>query len=85
MPWTMMKREPFSEPETEEEGGQKLTFFQSVRKKGGESGEAGVGGDDFFRAATPLLPASPPFSGPDWENGGANSLQFFQNRRIEIR
>jgi hypothetical protein len=40
-----------------------------VRKKGGESGEAGVGGDDFFRAATPLLPASPPFSGSDRENG----------------
>ena len=30
------------------EGGQKLTFFQSDRKKGGESGETGVGGDDDF-------------------------------------
>ena len=48
MPWIMMKREPFSEPETEEEGGQKLTIFQSDRKKGGEGGEAGVVGDDFF-------------------------------------
>jgi len=50
MPWIMMKREPFSEPETEEEeGGQKRAIFQSDRKKGGEWGEAGVGGDDFFR------------------------------------
>ena len=32
--------------------GQKLTFFHSDRKKGGESGEAGVGGDEVFRGDT---------------------------------
>jgi hypothetical protein len=30
--------------------GQKLTFFQCDRKKGGEGGEAGVGGDEVFAA-----------------------------------
>jgi hypothetical protein len=29
-----------------------------------------VGGDDFFRAVTPLSPVSPSFSGPVWGNGG---------------
>ena len=52
------------------EGGEKLTIFQSDRKKGGESGEAGVTATSFLLAETPLSPVSPPFSGPVWGNGG---------------
>jgi hypothetical protein len=45
-----------------------LTIFQNARKKGGEGGEAGVSGDEFFPAGTPPSTPSPPFSWPVWKN-----------------
>ena len=61
------------------------TFSQSCSEKGGEGGDAGVDGDDFFPAGTPLSPASPPFSEHDWEMPAAFLFPIFSNRRLEIR
>ena len=50
----------------------KLTLYQSDRKKGGEDGEAGVVGGEFFFGAG---------LGKCWRD----FISFFQKRRLEIR
>jgi hypothetical protein len=64
-----MNRGPLCRPLIDELAATTPQLSESDRKKGGEGGEAGVSGEEFF-GSTPLSPASPPFSGSVRENGG---------------